>query len=355
MSYKLPEKLKAIAAYDPAEGACRVRLDANESFISLPDSMRERIASSVKAIDFNRYPDPWARGVCALAGQLFGYPAENIVAGNGSDELISVIISAFASRGDKVLISEPDFSMYRFYSDICELTCVPLEKERLCTDIDAMIRAANESGAAIVIFSNPCNPCGTGVSKQEVLRLVKSVDALVVVDEAYMDFWDQSIIEDLPQLDNAIVLKTCSKAFGLAGIRLGFALGASALTDGIRKIKSPFNVNSVTQVIGEAVLSQPEFLSLAREEIVRSKKSLDALLEPIARSYPDKIEIYPTVTNFALLSCGDVELLYQGLLQKSICVRKTMGGFLRVTAGTDAENRAFALELETLLKERGNR
>ncbi len=354
MSYKLPEKLKSIAPYDPAEGASRIRLDANESFISLSDAMRERIASAVKGIDFNRYPDPWARGVCGLAGALFDYPAENIVAGNGSDELISVIISAFASNGDTVLISEPDFSMYRFYSNICELVCVPLEKEKLHTDIDAMIHAAKVNKAAIVIFSNPCNPCGTGVSKEEVLRLIKSVDSLVIVDEAYMDFWDQSIIDELPGLNNAIVLKTCSKAFGLAGIRLGFALGARALTDGIRKVKSPFNVNAVTQAIGEAVLSERQFLLQARAEILHSKQALDGLLNNLALKYPRQIEFLPTVTNFALLKCKNVDFLYGELLKKSICVRKTMGCFLRITAGTDAENRELVQELEKLLQEEEN-
>jgi histidinol-phosphate aminotransferase len=241
--------------------------------------------------------------------------------------------------------------MYRFYSEIFDIVCVPTDKNRLRPDVDAMIKEAGKKNASVIIFSNPCNPSGLGVSRKEVLRLCRSVSGLVVVDEAYMDFWDQSIIADLNGLDNAIVLKTMSKAAGLAAARLGFALGSKSLTDGIRKVKSPFNVNMLTQAAGRVLLGEKEYLEDCRKAIIDSRISLEAKTRKLSAKYPESIKVLPTVTNFVLVECADPDGIYAKLIEKSVCVRKSFGSCLRVSAGSEEENELFISARESILRE----
>jgi len=350
MSYEIPAKIRALTAYDPSEGTFQAKLDANESYFSLPEDIRAKICDAVAGIDFNRYPDPMAAELCRAAADFYGVGQEEIVAGNGSDELISVIISAYGANGS-VLISEPDFSMYRFYSEIFDIRCVPTDKTDRKPDIDALIQAANINKASVVVFSNPCNPSGQGIDREEVLRLIDSVSCLVVVDEAYMDFWDQSIIGELKRTDHVIVLKTASKAAGLAAVRLGFALGAGPLIDGIKKVKSPFNVNSLTQAVGRIVLGEREYLRSCREAIAASCQELYCKVKSLADEYPEQLQALPTMTNFVLIQCWDADIIQQKLLNRSVCVRRSFGDCLRVTAGSQTENELFLTELRKICEE----
>lgn len=351
MSYQIPERVRRLQAYDPSTGAYPVRLDANESFFPLGPELMAEVLEAVEKVEFQRYPDPYAAELCAAAADFFGVKPEEVVAGNGSDELIMLILSAFAGRDRKVLVSEPDFSMYRFYSEIYELQCVSMDKKRGSVDIDGLLRASREEDAAVVIFSNPCNPTGCGVKAVDVLRLCRESGALVVVDEAYMDFWSESILKDVAGLPNTLVLKTCSKAVGLAGARVGFAVGNRELIDALKKVKSPFNVNSMSQAAARVVLRKKDLLRERLNAIRRSAQGLKNALELLARRYPEKIQSLPTVTNFALLRCADAPGLYRGLLERGVCVRLSMGDCLRVTAGSAGENAQFLKALEELLRE----
>lgn len=186
------EKLQKLAAYDPEINPGGIHLDANESFLELPDKIKNEIATKITAISFNRYPDPLAAGVCKAFGDRYGIDRRYVTAGNGSDELISVILNNFTGRGDRVLITQPDFSMYSIYCNMAELEPVILGKSGDLTFIaDDMISLAKSNNVKLIIFSNPCNPTGQGISAQEALKIADSVKCLVIVDEAYMDFWSQ--------------------------------------------------------------------------------------------------------------------------------------------------------------------
>ena len=176
----------------------------------------------------------------------YGVSADYVTAGNGSDELISVIVGTFLSKGDKLLTVMPDFSMYGFYADLAGVTVITQEKnEDLNIGSGCALYQDSQAGKAdCIMFSNPCNPTGQGLSREEVRRLVTSVDCLVVLDEAYMDFYTESLMGEAEQYDNLIILRTCSKALGLAAVRLGFAVANQTLTAVIRAAKSPYNVNS---------------------------------------------------------------------------------------------------------------
>lgn len=347
--YRLNEKIRELKPYEPIKGDYPVRLDANESFRPLPESVLSKLAEAAASIPYNRYPDPFASELCESFARFYGTDPALVTAGNGSDELISVITGAFLMKGDAVMTLVPDFTMYRFYAGIDEACCLEYEKRAdLSVDVDGVIEAAKEKNVKMLIFSNPCNPTSVGLKREEIRRLVRSVDALVVLDEAYMDFWDQTMLREAGEYDNLILLRTCSKAFGMAGIRLGFAVANPVLTGALRAVKSPYNVNAFTQKAGAVIYGEKEWAELSVREIVASRKELSAALERLDARYPEKLSVTESVTNFILIRTPEAERLYGALLKKGVAVR-LLGGCLRVTAGSGEENAEFLRALEAAL------
>jgi len=333
MKFKKPEQIEA---YEPMEDNYEIRLNANESFFNLPDWFIEELTEELKTLNFNRYPDPFARKVADTYGNIIGVDGRYITAGNGSDELISIIINSFLQKGEKIVVTSPEFSMYEFYARLAEIECVCANKKPdLSIGVDEIIDAAKKSEAKAVILSNPCNPTGQGIAADEIIRMIRSVNSLVVLDEAYMDFWNQGIVERVLEFDNLIVLKTCSKAYGLAGIRLGFAVANAELTCALRKCKSPYNVNSVTQAIGLKVLSHPDYLRECTEKIIIQKQELEKKLS--AQKFKKLGEVVPTVTNFVLFKTKQASEINKNLLEHGVSVR-ALGEYLRITAGSEYEN-----------------
>ena len=354
MPYTLNDKLKDLKPYDPISGDYSIRLDANESFLELPIELLEKAQYAMADIAFNRYPDPNATELCESFGAYYGIDPALVTAGNGSDEWLFIIASSMLMRGDKILTVEPDFSMYRFYGFLAEAESVVYQKkEDLTIDVDALIAAVNESGAKVVLFSNPCNPTSLGLCREEVRKLITSVSALVVLDEAYMDFWDQSLLGEVAQYDNLIILRTCSKAFGMAAVRLGFAVANPKLTQTLRAVKSPYNVNSVSQKIGALVMNEQEVLHQALDEIILSRKALQISLKELESKYPDQLYVYDSCTNFVLVRMPRAKEVFEGLLERGIAVR-FMGDTLRITAGSAEENAQLLKNLESLLSSSTN-
>lgn len=338
--YQLNEKIRNLKPYDPISGEYAVRLDANESFFGLPEDLRQELAQIASELVLNRYPDPLSTEVCKAFADYYQVPVENVTAGNGSDELISIICNSFLEKGDAFLTLEPDFSMYRFYGVIAEGVPVTLQKpENLRIDVEEVIRVCREKDIKLLIFSNPCNPTSLGLGREEVRRLITSVDALVVLDEAYMDFWDQSLLPEFDQYDNLLILRTCSKAFGGAALRLGFAVGALPLTNALKAVKSPYNLNSFTQAAGAALLRRKEESKAALAEILLSKKELLDGVKTLAERFPGEMEVFESDTNFVFIRTGKYAEIFRYMLEKGIAIRK-FAGYLRITAGTREENRA---------------
>lgn len=351
MAYQLSEKLKNMVPYEPISGDYAIRLDANESFLPVDEEIKAEFTQKLSEIPFNRYPDPLAAEVCRKFADYYGINADFVTAGNGSDELISVIIGAFLSEGDKLLTVMPDFSMYGFYADLAGVTVLTQDKdENLNIDVDAVIQTVQREKVNCVMFSNPCNPTGQGLPREEVRRLITSVDCLVVLDEAYMDFYTESLLTEAEQYDNLIILRTCSKALGLAAVRLGFAVANPTLTTVLRAAKSPYNVNSVTQAYGSVVLSHKEKEQAALAQILASREELYGALVGMQEKYHCFERIYPTVTNFVLVETSRAKELFEKLKAESIVVR-LMGNRLRITAGSPTENKAVLAALEKMVSQ----
>ena len=335
--YIFSEKLAKLESYDPIQGEYEIRLDANESFIKTD---YEKIIQGLKNVDLNRYPDPYAKKLIQTYCDYYGVNPDLVTAGNGSDELISIIAACFLQKNDKVLCFSPDFSMYAFYSALYELdVIIAPKKSDLTIDIDEAIDKINSENIKAVFFSNPCNPTSLGLEKTDVLKLIQSVNALVILDEAYMDFWDESesLLKETELYDNLIVLRTCSKALGMAALRLGFAVSGREITEKLRAAKSPYNVNTLTQSVAEYLLRDKKNIEeriklckSARAELYNSIKDLNSSVFEV---------LYPSVTNFVFLKTYHAKEIFDFLLNKSIAVRY-MGDYLRITAGSHEENNA---------------
>ena len=259
--YQLNDKIKNLVPYEPISGTYEIRLDANECPVNLPGDIRAQLRERLDEIAFNRYPDPLAEHLVDSFAEYYGVDPEYVTAGNGSDELIFLIESAFLQKGDKMLVVAPDFSMYNFYSSICEVKCESfLKGEDLEIDVDALIDAVNSEGIDLVIFSNPCNPTGKGITRAEAEKLVSSVDALVILDEAYMDFWTESLLDKIGEYSNHIIFRTASKLVRAAALRLGFAVANPTISKAIKAVKSPYNVNSLSQAFGEVIYTHKNYL-----------------------------------------------------------------------------------------------
>ena len=353
MSYTLNDKIKNLVPYEPISGTFNIRLDANECTLNYNDEFKQLVFDAVNSIDFNRYPDPTCINIRKSFADFYGIDYKNVTVGNGSDELLFIIESAFLEKGDSLLVATPDFSMYEFYSSIAEVNCVKYVKNtELNIDVDKLIETVNSNNIGLVLFSNPCNPTGQGVCKKDIVKLLNSVNALVVLDEAYMDFWsdEESLIKEVNYYSNLIVLRTASKAMGSAALRLGFAVSNITITNALTAVKSPYNVNTLSQTIGASVYKNKKFLKNQINTIVENTNLLYNRLVDIGEKTEDFV-VYPTKTNFVFVKTSFGKDLWNFLKDNSVAIR-FMGDYIRITAGTKEEIDTTVKLIDRFISER---
>ena len=347
MSYKLNKKLVNLVPYDPIMGEYKIRLDANESCFDLSAELKDKVNKAIAKVEFNRYPDCLAKKPIAAFSELYGISPDLVTAGNGSDELISVITSCFFESGDTLVNVSHDFSMYGFYAQLYELNVETYQKNAdLTIDADKLIAFCKEKNARGLIFSNPCNPTSVGLDRDSVRKIITSLeDTLVILDEAYMDFWDQSLLDEVDKYSNLLILKTCSKAIGMAAVRFGFAVSNKTVTTALRAAKSPYNSDSVAQTIVSEILSEKKWLTDCRNVIISETKKLYDGIMAINEKYKAFDAVYETRTNFIFIKTDKAKDIYEYLLENSIAIR-FFGGNIRITAGTPEENAEVLAVLE---------
>lgn len=331
------KKMKGKTPYLPIVGDYSVRLDANESPFAIPEELMERFATEAASASLNRYPDPSAREVREAFARRYGVDPEHTVVGNGSDELINLIMTALLDKGDTLAVATPEFSMYAFYAELSENTVLFCPKPEEYS-LNALLGFVRENGCRAVVFSNPCNPTGAGFGRSEVLDFVRNCPALCIVDEAYMDFWDQSILDVCDRYENLIVLRTLSKAFGAAGIRCGFAVGHPSLIDALHVARSPYNVNTLTQIMARLVLES----SAEQDRAALLAAGAQKLYTELRTILPGAV-VYPTRANFVYVKTADAEMITRELAARGIAVRLFAPDHIRVCSSTEEEmNRLFA-------------
>lgn len=348
MAFRLPKKLKELTLYTPVRETAPIRLNANESFLELPDEVRAEISEALAGIDLRRYPDPSAEKLLEAAASYFGVEPDCLVPGSGSDELLDLIIGSLLDPGSTMIQALPDFSMYGFYAAKHSIHAVDASAGSLEMNVQRIISMAKDYRARMVIFSNPCNPTSLRISPGEIDRMHRALPrTLLVVDEAYIDFAEGGSITELaPSSDRIIVLRTCSKALGAAAVRLGFAVCSPQLAAVLNSVRSPYNVNAMTQEVGRILFSHPEILREQTRRICRSRDELYLRLNEMAEE--KKIRVIRPSTNFVLILTGRDEEVRDELLKRGISVRFLPCG-LRITAGSPEENDRVAAALKEIL------
>lgn len=323
------------SARDEYSGSASVFLDANENPFNAP---------------LNRYPDPRQQELKQRIAGLRGLTPEELFLGNGSDEGIDLLFRVCCEPGrDRVITVDPTYGMYGVCADIngVERQSVLLNED-FSLDPDAVLSAVDER-TKLIFLCSPNNPTSNSLDREAIMKILDGVDCLVVIDEAYIDFSrNESLLPQLKDKWNLVILQTLSKAWGLAGIRLGMLFARAELVDYISKVKYPYNVNSLTI---EAALKALEDRVKSRNwirEILLQRKQLEDQLQVL----PFVQKIYPSDANFLLVKVKDPGRIHAYLIQKGIIVRDRSSvplceGCLRISIGTPGENR----DLLTALKQ----
>lgn len=324
-----------------------VFLDANENSLGglFGGIINGEVADS-RSAELNRYPDPYASELCTTVSRILGVEPANVLLTNGSDEAIDLLFKAFCEPGtDGIIICPPTYGMYAVTADIYNVRTdkVALRPD-FTLDTDAVLKQAKISRAKMLFVCSPNNPTGNLVDKSEILRLQQEFDGIVVVDEAYIDFAapGSSLAKEASDCDNLLVLQTFSKAWGLAGARLGKIIGNSALIRLFSTIKAPYNVNSMSQLVLKLVLEQTEALSQQVAELNRLREELGLSLEQL----PFCNTVYPSSANYLLVRFKDGNQVFNFLRQRGIIVRNRhnepmCNNCLRITVGNQTENKTL--------------
>ncbi len=339
MQHLVRKNILELAPYASArhefEGEADVFLDANENPFDT---------------GFNRYPDPLQHEVKTVLSSIKNVPIENIFLGNGSDEAIDLLIRIFCEpRKDHILILPPTYGMYKVSASISDVAikAVPLTPD-FQPDVAATL-AASDAHSKLLFLCTPNNPTGNSFERGRVEEFLQQFKGIVVADEAYIDFSSQkSCTELLAQYTNLVVLQTFSKAWGLAGIRLGIAYASQEIIGYFNKVKPPYNVNVLTQKAALEALQNHEVQQKQVQDILEERKKLATALS----DFPFVQHLYPSDANFLLVKIEDPNALYRHLVSQKIIVRNRStvllcDGCLRITIGTKAENARLLKVLKT--------
>jgi len=345
------KELLALKAYHVPDAAGMVKLDAMENPYRLPLQLRGRLAQLVEEADVNRYPDPGAAELKDQLRRAFGVPVgTELLLGNGSDELIQMLILAVAKPGALVLGVEPSFVMFRMIATFAGVRYSGVElRDDFSLDIERVLAAIERDQPAVIFIAYPNNPSGNLFDAGLIERVLTAAPGLVVLDEAYHAFAGKSFIPALARYPNLLVMRTLSK-LGLAGLRLGVLLGAGRWLEQLDKVRLPYNVNTLTQVVAREVLQHDNVLT---EQAGAIKLERNRLLQGL-RELPG-VTAYPSDANFILFRINQAEHVFDGLERRGVFIKSLhsshllLANCLRVTVGTPDENAAFLSALTQTL------
>ena len=310
-----------------------VLLDANENAFGS--------AITFGGLDLNRYPDPFQTALRSRLAQLHGVQRENIFAGVGSDEVIDLLLRIFCEpQNDAALVLEPTYGMYRVAADVNNVrvdSCLLTDEFQI--DVEAAMRCTNEN-TKIFFCCSPNNPTGNLLNRADILSLCAQTPVIVVADEAYADFAQaESLISAVERFPNLVVLRTLSKAWGLAAIRLGYAIAHPQIISYLMKVKSPYNINILTSTEAMKALDNTEHV---KKSVASAAAERQRLVRELS-AFRFVKNVFPSDANFLLVRCTDARSLYQQLAQRGIIVRDRssepkLENCLRISVGTPEQN-----------------
>ncbi len=349
----LRPELSQLQAYAVADPGKMIKLDAMENPYTWPDSIKSQWLEHLSQCEINRYPDPGARKLVEVLKHLNPIPdSHDILLGNGSDEIIQLLLMAARPRAT-ILSPHPGFVMYRQIAVSLGLNyqSVSLQPENFSLDMEGMLAAIKQHSPAIVFIAYPNNPTGNLFNRDDIVQLIEQCSGLVVLDEAYAPFAKASFIDQLSQYPNLLVMRTVSK-LGLAGLRLGYLLGHQELIQELNKIRLPYNINTLTQITSEFALQHQSLFTQQTDQICQDREWLHSQLAELPQIQP-----FSSSANFILFKTaqGQADELFHALKQQGILIKnlspqgQLLQDCLRVTVGTPEENQIFIHTLKAII------
>lgn len=335
------KKVENLTPYRTKDLPFEIKLDANEGKNILAKNMYQEIIDGFSSL--NLYPDDDSRILKEKISDYMGAPQKNLIVGNGSSEMIELLMKTYVDDGDKVVSFDPSFSMYKVFTQIYGGDFIGVEtKKGFEPDWEELEKTCQRENPKLVFICNPNNPTGKLLDPESILNFAKNTDSIVVWDEAYIEFSGEtpgglSLWKEALESQNLVVIRTLSKALGLAGIRVGYMVACQDMLSDVKKVKSPYNLNSLSQYVAAKSLEKAgrigEYIESVKEGRSYLYKELSAIEE----------EVFESEANFILFKSRRKDL-FERLASKKILIRSFSGGldgYYRVSVGSQEENKKF--------------
>jgi histidinol-phosphate aminotransferase len=345
ISSMVKKSVRALKAYDPALFKGKYKLDANENSFEIPEGIRKSIISKLKKLPFNRYPDATARELKKVLAKKYKVLPENIFAGNGSDEIIYYMIQAFCEKGDAIVVPKPSFEMFRVIGTACDARVIESSLDENFDINDAeIIKKARNKRAKFIFLAYPNNPTGNCFSFDRVMNVIKKAKCFVVLDEAYSEFCGKSFLPYMKRYKNLLVMHTFSKAYSMAGLRVGYLIAPAKVAEILNRVRLPYNINSISQYIAVEALKY-------EKELKKSWKIIIEQRDWMYRELSKKYFVIKSDANFLCLKLDKPEMVKKSFQKKGVSIRMfasgPMKGYARITVGKPLENK---LVMDILLR-----
>ena len=346
-------QLADIEPYDPKYIPADVMISANENPLDLPLEIRRMVEHEVRKVALNRYPDPLANELRQMIAEANGLDRDQVIVGNGGDELLFNLALAWGGPGRKFLNIPPTFSVYAYNARLTNTETVEVPRRSdFSIDEAAVLERIAQGDIDYAIVTSPNNPTGDLAREGFVRRLCEASDALIMVDEAYFEFSRNTMRPLLEQYDNLLILRTFSKAFSLAAVRVGYLLGSKGVIDEFTKVRQTYSVDAVSQAIARTVYANRSTFERQVEAIIEERTRVIEALQGM-----DGIEAFDSNANYVLFRVADAARVWQQLYDAGVLVRDFstvpyLENCLRASIGTAEENTRFLEVLDAIIKNR---
>lgn len=334
------KNLNEMPSYDGVEKDYRIKVNANESTLSLPPLVEERVLNRLGYVAFNRYPNEEYDLLVEQIAKNFSVAKNQVLLGSGSSEIIEKVFHAFGGEGKKIVYPQPSFSMYKIYARAAESQAFPFDlDEKFDLDVDKFIKKIREVDADLAVICNPNNPTGNALTVAQIEEIVKSVNCALLLDEAYVEFYGHSAFSLVKKYPNLIVARTFSKAYGMAAARVGYMIAQEEVTRMINKTFMPYHMNTLTLAAADIVYQmRDEFVPRIQMTVAERQRMFEQLKNL------REVEVFPSQTNFLLIRYEKAAQLQEYLDNINIGVRyfspsaPGLKNCLRISIGTRIEN-----------------
>lgn len=346
------EEIVQLSEYSLKVFPSRIKLNQNENPYELPSTIKQQIIERLAAAEWSRYPAFIPQKQIEQVARFVGWKADGVLIGNGSNELLQLLLTCLLERGKSVVISQPTFTLYKLLARSLGATVseVPMQMP-FAFDVQRIIDTANDTKASLIILCSPNNPTGTLLTREEVRRIIESTQAVVALDEAYVQFARETQTSLLNECERLVIFQTFSKAMGAAGLRFGYLLAQPSIAKNLNKVKLPYNVNIFTLIAAEVLMENQETLRIAVDKLIAERERLHREMRKFGR-----LIVYPSSANFLLFESlqKSPQEIFDFLLKKGILIRNVssypmLERGLRVSIGTPEQNNEFLVALQEVL------